>query len=53
MNYDEAFEAVVTREEARREVARHDVEGGFEVFLQEVGDRAEYLGGEVLAWLGY
>ena len=53
MSYDEATEATVTREEARREIAQHDIDGTFEDFLAEVGDRPEYLGQEVLAWLGY
>lgn len=43
----------ISREEARREIARHDVEGGFEAFLAEVGDRERYYGHEVLEWLGY
>lgn len=51
--YEDACEAEVTREEARLEVARHDVDGGFELFLQEVGDRETYSGQEVLDWLGY
>ena len=51
--YFEACDAEVTREEARLEIARHDVDGGFIRFLQEVGDRETYLGKEVLDWLGY
>jgi len=53
MDYEDACEAIVTREEARREIARHDIDGTFADFLAEVGDRAEYSGGEVLGWLGY
>lgn len=53
MSYEDAIEATVSREEARREIARHDIGGTFEDFLHEVGDRAEYSGEEVLAWLGY
>ena len=53
MVYEEAVEATVTREEARREIARHDIDGTFNDFLAEVGDRAEYRGQEVLDWLGY
>lgn len=53
MTYNEALDAEVTREEARREIAKYDVPGGFELFLQEVGDKAEYLGREVLDWLGH
>lgn len=52
-SYLEACEAEVTREEARREIAKHDVDGGFDLFLREVGDREMYSGQEVLDWLGY
>lgn len=51
--YEEACEAEVTREEARLEIAKHDVDGGFALFLKEVGDRETYTGREVLDWLGY
>lgn len=53
MTYEDAIEAEVTREEARREIARHQVEGAFEEFLAEVGDRPTYNGAEVLGFLGY
>jgi len=53
MTYHEALDAEITREEAQREIAKHDVPGGFQLFLQEVGDKEEYLGHEVLDWLGY
>lgn len=53
MDYDEACETTVTREQARREIARHDIDGTFADFLREVGDRASYKGSEVLGWLGY
>ena len=53
MSYEEAIETTVSREEARREIERHDIDGTFADFLSEVGDRAEYSGEEVLAWLGY
>lgn len=53
MSYEDAIEATVTREEARREIERHDIDGTFDDFIREVGDRAEYTGEEVLAWLGY
>ncbi|WP_199851926.1 hypothetical protein [Variovorax sp. PMC12] len=52
MPYEEAIEATVTREQARREIAKHDCEG-FAQFLADVGDRATYTGKEVLDWLGY
>ncbi len=52
-DYFEACEAEVTREEARLEIGRHDCDGGFARFLQEIGDREAYTGKEVLDWLGY
>lgn len=51
--YEEACDAEVSREQARREIERHDVPGGFAAFVEEVGDRPTYTGGEVLGWLGY
>ncbi len=53
MNYEDACEATVSREEARREIDRHDCDGGFDAFLADVGDKPEYTGAEVLDWLGY
>jgi hypothetical protein len=41
-SYEDACEAEVTKEEARQEIAKHDVEGGFELFLIEVGNREHY-----------
>jgi hypothetical protein len=52
MTYDEAVEATVTREEARREIERHDCEG-WQAFLTDEGDHDEYAGADVLGWLGY
>lgn len=51
--YEDACEAEVTREEARLEIEKHHVDGGFALFLEEVGDRETYSGQEVLDWLGY
>lgn len=53
MDYETAVDIIVTRAEARREIAKHDVEGGWEAFRAEVGDREFYRGAEVLDWLGY
>ena len=53
LEYETACETTVTREQARREIARHDIDGTFADFLADVGDRAEYTGAEVLGWLGY
>lgn len=52
-DYYEACEATISRAMARAEIERHDVEGGFDLFLLEVGDRDAYEGKEVLDWLGY
>lgn len=49
----EAWDLEVSRHEALAEVDRHEVEGGREAFLAEVGDRPKYMGAEVLEWLGY
>ena len=51
MTFDEATQAVVTKEEARLEILRHKV--SFDDFIAECGDHEEYDGLTVLAWLGY
>ncbi|EXF95768.1 hypothetical protein HK44_020435 [Pseudomonas fluorescens HK44] len=51
MNYQEACDATVSREEARREIDKHG--SSFVEFMQDIGDREEYSGEEVLGWLGY
>ena len=51
--YWEACEAEVTRSEAKAEIAKHQVEGGWDLFVREVGDKETYSGQEVLDWLGY
>lgn len=43
---------LVSRAEALAEIDRHEVEGGRDAFLSEVGGRLEYIGVEVLEWLG-
>ena len=54
MNYDEAVEATVSKAEAKREIQKHDWDGdAWETFLEDVGEKEEYLGQEVLDWLGY
>lgn len=52
MTYDEACEAILTRAQAKAEIARHDCDG-WEAFLADCGDHAEYKGETVLTWLGY
>ncbi|MCZ8254668.1 MAG: hypothetical protein O9327_03150 [Polaromonas sp.] len=51
--YEDACEATVSRAQAQQEIARHDVDGGFEQFLLDVGDQPVYRGKQVLDWLGY
>lgn len=52
MDYETAMGEMVTRSEAKAEIDGHGGEG-WEMFISEVGDRAEYLGADVLNWLGY
>ena len=51
MTYEEAVQSRVSKEEALREVAYHGAD--WDAFLEEMGDRQEYSGKEVLQWLGY
>ena len=51
MDYHEACEATVSRQEARLEVEAHDAP--FYEFVLERGDRDEYYGYEILNYLGY
>lgn len=51
MTYDEAIAATVSRAEALSEVRKHGIAPA--EFLEEVGDKPEYTGKEVLDWLGY
>lgn len=50
-NENDAREAVVSRSQAIAEVLRHHCD--HLEFLSECGDKDEYLGSEVLNWLGY
>jgi hypothetical protein len=51
MTYDEAIEATVTKAEAFAEIRKHGIDPN--EFLEEMGDRETYAGGDVLSWLGY
>lgn len=51
MSFEEAMEAEVTKEDAIREIVRHDLDP--EDFFLEVGERVVYSGADVLVWLGY
>lgn len=51
MNYEQAVEAEVSKEEALAEVCKHGC--STTEFLSEMGNKDSYEGAEVLAWLGY
>jgi hypothetical protein len=51
MHYEEACTSIVSRKEALDEVAAQGSDRS--EFLADLGDKAEYLGGDVLEWLGY
>jgi|11_taG_2_1085331.scaffolds.fasta_scaffold02625_12 archaellum biogenesis protein FlaJ (TadC family) len=51
MNYHEALDAEVTAAEAKAEIKKHDA--SWHDFIREYGDRNEYMGKEVLDFLGY
>ncbi len=49
--YEDACEATISRKRAQRAIAEHS--GEWEEFVQAAGDKDEYSGQEVLAFLGY
>ena len=51
MTYTEAYYVTVSRVEAKREIERHGC--NWLEFINEVGDKQEYEGSDVLDWLGY
>lgn len=51
MTFEEALVALIPRDAALAEVRVHGCDET--EFLTEVGDRDEYLGEDVLGWLGY
>ena len=51
MDYREACEATVSRQEARLELEAHGAP--FHEFALERGDKEEYYGYEILNFLGY
>lgn len=65
MSYDEAIDAMVTRDEAIRECAAHGIVADWDIDTAELFDctsgetiampnrYGEYAGADVLAWLGY
>ena len=50
-SYEEAMEAEVSADEARREIEKHGL--SWQDFLNDVGMKDMYIGQEVLDWLGY
>ena len=61
MNYFEAMESTITKEDALKEIRKHFTGDALtsnaclnvEEFLEDVGDKENYKGSEVLDWLGY
>lgn len=64
MDYEDAIDAIVSREEARREIAQHctgldgrviesELAETWQEFAEDCGDHPTYLGKTVLDWLGY
>jgi hypothetical protein len=51
MDLETALISTVTKAEATREIELHDQEVA--EFFAAVGQKAEYLGSEILIWLGY
>jgi hypothetical protein len=51
MSYDDAIEATVTKGEAIAEIKAHGLDPAD--FFEEIGKKDEYLGIDVLSWLGY
>lgn len=54
MTYSEALTETVSRQQAIRELQRHSItEEGLAEFFEACGDKVEYMGCDVLAFLGY
>ena len=51
MNYEQAIECTVTKEQARKEIKLHGLR--FRDFASDLGNKPKYSGSEVLNWLGY
>jgi hypothetical protein len=48
---DDALSSWYTRKQAIAEIKRHNLEPT--EFFSEIGERKEYLGSEILGWIGY
>ena len=55
MTYDEAIEATIPAKQARHEISVENCHGeeGWQEFIQDHGNHAEYPGEDILNWLGY
>jgi hypothetical protein len=51
MDYSEALAASISIHDAKEEVLKHGL--SWRDFLQDIGEKEEYVGEEVLNWLGY
>jgi hypothetical protein len=51
MQFWEALDAIVTKDEAAEEIEKHGHDASD--FFKEHGEREEYRGETVLSWLGY
>ena len=51
MNYTEAMKSKISLLVANIEIKKHNLE--FRDFINECGDKSEYIGCEILNWLGY
>ena len=51
MDYEEAIEATVTKQEAKKEIELHYLR--FSDFVLDHGNFETYKGNDVLKWLGY
>lgn len=53
MTYEEACEATVSRADALKFIAEHDIGEPIASFFEDCGDKETYTGQEILDWLGY
>lgn len=50
--YESAIGEMITKQRAFLELEKHGI-SDYEEFLNDVGDKLEYLATDVLDWLGY
>lgn len=51
MRYEQAIQTIVTKEEVKKEIRLHGLR--FRDFAEDLGNKPNYSGLEVLNWLGY